>query len=150
MTSDQLSTQLVVFSLGDEEYALPISYVQEIIRYSEPRAIASTVPWLQGIISLRGQIIPVCGLASRLGLDSKPAEDSKIVIVETTNGTAGIVVDHVEEVMTVGTDQLDRVSVVDEELIEAVVKMGDRLIVLLDREGIFGGADLAERTARAA
>lgn len=150
MTSDQLSTQLVVFSLGNEEYALPISYVQEIIRYAEPRAVASTVTWLQGIISLRGQIIPVCDLASRLELDSEPSEDSKIVIVETSNGTAGIVVDNVEEVMTIDNEQLDEVAAVDNELVRAVVKVGNRLIILLDREGIFGSVDMAARTARAA
>jgi purine-binding chemotaxis protein CheW len=150
MTADQLSTQLVVFSLGNEEYALPISDVQEIIRYTEPRAVASIVTWLQGIISLRGQIIPVCDLASRLGLESEPGEESKIVIVETSNGTAGVVVDNVEEVITIENAQFDEVAAVDNELVRAVAKVGDRLIILLDREGIFGGVDMAARTARAA
>ena len=66
-----VASQLVVFSLGDEEYALPITDVQEIIRYAEPRAVASESPWIKGVISLRGKIIPVCDLATRLGL---PAE----------------------------------------------------------------------------
>ena len=94
--------QLVVFSLGDEEYALPITQVQEIIRYTEPRAVASEEPWIEGVISLRGKIIPVCDLAGRLGLANERFDNAKIVIVETAGGTAGVTVDEVEEVLTLG------------------------------------------------
>ena len=66
--------QLVIFSLGSEEYALPITRVQEIIRYTEPRIVASQTAWIRGVINLRGKIVPVCDLAERLGLrTSDPA-----------------------------------------------------------------------------
>jgi len=68
MSTTQTTRQLVVFSLGEEEYALPITQVQEIIRYQEPRAVASDSSWIRGVISLRGRIIPVCDLAERLGV----------------------------------------------------------------------------------
>src|SRR3954466_12316825 len=97
----ELAQQLVVFSLGEEEYALPITQVQEIIRYSEPRAVASEAPWIRGVISLRGKIIPVCDLAARLGLGQQAETRANIVIVETANGTAGVIVDEVEEVLSV-------------------------------------------------
>src|SRR5207245_502469 len=90
-TAPQLAQQLVVFSLGDEEYALPITQVQEIIRYTEPRAVASEAAWIKGVISLRGKIVPVCDLAARLGLPTELAEQAKIVIVETDSGTAGVI-----------------------------------------------------------
>src|SRR5437870_4403206 len=89
--------QLVVFSLGEEEYALPIERVQEIIRFTEPRSVASRDPWLRGVISLRGKIVPVCDLAARLGLPAGQADSAKIEIVETDTGTAGVIVDDVEE-----------------------------------------------------
>src|SRR5581483_8075090 len=54
MSTAQMVRQLVVFSLGEEEYALPITRVQEIIRYTEPRAVASEARWIRGVISLRG------------------------------------------------------------------------------------------------
>ena len=66
--SDITSQQLVVFSLGSEEYALPIGSVHEIIRYTEPRTVASDVPWIRGVIGLRGKIIPIFDLASRMEL----------------------------------------------------------------------------------
>jgi len=58
--------QLVVFVLGQEQYALPIKQVQEIIRYTQPRSIASTEAWIRGVLNLRGWIVPIYDLAARL------------------------------------------------------------------------------------
>ena len=68
MSTAETTRQLVIFSLGSEEYALPITRVQEIIRYTEPRMVASRTAWIRGVINLRGKIVPVCDLAERLGL----------------------------------------------------------------------------------
>ncbi|HVV58529.1 MAG TPA: chemotaxis protein CheW [Gaiellaceae bacterium] len=141
--------QLVVFSLGDEEYALPITQVQEIIRYTEPRAVASEESWIEGVISLRGKIIPVCNLAGRLGLGTERVDHAKIVIVETAGGTAGVTVDEVEEVLTLDEEQLDAVPGAGTECIEAVAKIDDRLVVLLNSDGIFAGASLGAAAAAA-
>jgi purine-binding chemotaxis protein CheW len=121
--------------------------VQEIIRYTEPRAVASEEPWIEGVISLRGKIIPVCNLAERLGLSTERVDNAKIVIVETGGGTAGVIVDEVEEVLTVEEEQLDSVPGAGTEFIEAVAKIGDRLVVLLNSDGIFAGAGIAAAAA---
>lgn len=147
MAVTDAAQQLVVFSLGEEEYALPITQVQEIIRYTEPRAVASEEPWIEGVISLRGKIIPVCNLAERLGLSTERVDNAKIVIVETGGGTAGVIVDEVEEVLTVEEEQLDSVPGAGTEFIEAVAKIGDRLVVLLNSDGIFAGAGIATASA---
>jgi purine-binding chemotaxis protein CheW len=143
MPESELTRQLVVFSVGDEEYALPITRVQEIIRYTEPRAIASETPWMRGVISLRGKILPVCDLATRMQLASELPAEAKIVIVETSTGPAGVIVDDVAEVLTVGEEQLDAVPTASGDLIEGIAKLGDRLVILLDAECIFAGAELA-------
>jgi purine-binding chemotaxis protein CheW len=140
LATAQLSQQLVVFSLGEEEYALPITQVQEIIRYSDPRAVAADDPWIRGVISLRGKIVPVCDLAARLGLAVDRPASAKIVIVEAAGGTAGVIVDEVEEVLTVEAEQLEDVPAASADVIEAIAKIGDRLVVLLDPDRIFGGA----------
>ena len=147
MAVTDAAQQLVVFSLGEEEYALPITQVQEIIRYTEPRAVASEEQWIEGVISLRGKIIPVCNLAERLGLSTERVDNAKIVIVETGGGTAGVIVDEVEEVLTVEEEQLDSVPGAGTEFIEAVAKIGDRLVVLLNSDGIFAGAGIAVAAA---
>jgi purine-binding chemotaxis protein CheW len=145
--SDITSQQLVVFSLGSEEYALPIGAVHEIIRFTEPRTVASEVPWIRGVIGLRGKIIPIFDLASRMGLTAGESESGKIVIVETGTGQAGVVVGDVEEVLTVTTDQLEDVPTADGETIEAIAKIGDRLVILLNPEGLFAGARTDELSA---
>ena len=143
MAEQSTTRQLVVFSLGEEEYALPINQVQEIIRYTEPRAVASEVAWIRGVISLRGKIVPVCDLGARLGLFGEDKVAGKIVIVETGSVTAGIIVDDVDEVLTIEEGQLDDVPAAGSDSIEGIAKVGDRLVVLLNTEGIFGGIDLA-------
>ena len=144
MPTEATTRQLVVFTLGSEEYALPIRQVHEIIRYTEPRSVAAESGWVRGVISLRGKIVPVYDLAARLGLQTEePREGGKIVIVETATDMAGVVVDEVEEVLTVEEAQLDAVPAAGSPSIEAIAKIDDRLVILLDPEGIFAGADLA-------
>jgi purine-binding chemotaxis protein CheW len=139
MPQPSMTQQLVVFALGHEEYALPIQQVQEIIRYAEPRAVSSTEPWIRGVISLRGKIVPVLDLGLRLDLHAEPAGDQKIVIVETGSATAGVVVDEVEEVLTVDADQLDEVPAAGSDAIDAIAKLDDRLVVLLRPDRLLTG-----------
>ena len=141
--SELTSQQLVVFSLGTEEYALPIGSVHEIIRYTEPRTVASEAAWIRGVIGLRGKIIPIFDLASRMELAGVGSEPGKIVIVETGTGQVGVMVDEVEEVLTVSSDQLEPVPSANSDSIEAIAKIEDRLVILLNPEGLFArsGAD---------
>lgn len=144
MSEGQTTRQLVVFSLGDEEYALPITQVHEIIRYTEPRTVASDLDWVRGVISLRGKIVPVYDLASRLGVASELKESAKIVIVETTTDMAGVIVDDVEEVLTVDDGQIEDVPAAGDESIEAIAKIDDRLVILLNPAGLFATGEAAE------
>jgi purine-binding chemotaxis protein CheW len=129
----------VVFSLGEEEYALPITQVHEIIRFTEPRSVASSDPSVRGVISLRGKILPVYDLATRLGVQHAKVSEAKIVIIETAQEMAGVIVDDVEEVITIDGDQLEPAPTGGRG-IDAIAKIGDRLVVLLDPDGIVGAA----------
>jgi purine-binding chemotaxis protein CheW len=140
MSGDAPTRQLVVFSLGDEEYALPIADVHEIIRYTEPRSVASSVGWIRGVISLRGKIVPVYDLASRLGDARDPDHPpQKIVIVESAERMAGVIVDDVAEVLTVDCDSVEPVPSAADASIDGIARIEDRLIVLLSPVGLFGG-----------
>ena len=141
--AEETNRQLLVFSLGEEEYALPVTSVQEIIHYTQPRAVASECHWIRGVISLRGKIIPVADLGARLGLAADGGAGGKIVVVESGAVTAGVVVDDVDEVLTIDDAQLDPVPAAGTEAIEGIVKIDDRLIILLGLETLFGGANLA-------
>ena len=120
-----------------------IQQVHEIIRYSEPRSVASRADWVRGVISLRGRIVPVYDLAARLGVPSELTEQTKIVIVEAGSETAGVIVDGVEEVLTVEDEQMQEAPGADTTLIDSIAKIGTRLVVLLKPGAIFSDAELA-------
>jgi purine-binding chemotaxis protein CheW len=98
------------------------------------------------VIGLRGKIIPIFDLAARMALDPAGTEPGKIVIVETGTGQVGVMVDDVEEVLTVSSAQLEPVPTANTDSIEAIAKIEDRLVILLNAEGLFAravGEDLA-------
>ena len=146
--SETASQQLVVFSLGAEEYALPIAAVHEIIRFTEPRSVASEVAWIRGVIGLRGKIIPIFDLAARLELAGE-RRPGKIVIVETATGQVGVMVDDVEEVLTVEASQLAPVPTAGADAIEAIAKIDDRLVIILNAAGLFAAPAPADELAAA-
>jgi purine-binding chemotaxis protein CheW len=134
--ADATSLQIVVFSLRGEHYALPIADVSEIIRYTPPRSISSDAPWVRGIISLRGRIIPVFDLGARLGL-AAAGEPEKIIVIESDNGHIGVMVDQVDEVLIISSEQIEPPAA---DGGEAFVKLGDRLVILLDAPHLLAGA----------
>jgi purine-binding chemotaxis protein CheW len=143
--TSERSRQLVVFGLGAEEYALTIGDVQEIIRYVEPRTVASDADWILGVISLRGRIIPVCDLAKRLGIAHADGEGvKKIIVVEAGEHTLGLVVDDVTEVLTVDESDIESLRVAGSRGAHAIAKVDERLIVLLAAESIFDSAQLSD------
>lgn len=136
--------QLVVFSLRGEEYGLPIARVQEIIDYTRPRTVLARDPWIAGVIPLRGKVLPVYDLALRLGLGAGVAHvpEPKIVIVEAGGDLAGVVVDDVEQVLTLDAADLEAMPASGDGM-DSVIRLGDRLIVLLDVDALFGSAEAA-------
>jgi purine-binding chemotaxis protein CheW len=124
------TSQLVVCALGREEYGLPIEHVREIVRFSEPRPVASDVPWMLGVVSLRGRLIPVHDLAARLGVPAARGASAKLVVVDTGEEPVGVLVDDVVEVLTVDAAQLEPVPSGDGR----IARVGDRLVLLLDGE----------------
>jgi purine-binding chemotaxis protein CheW len=137
--------QAVVFVLSGDEYALPIDQVREVITYTEPRNISSEVPWVRGVINLRGTTLPVCDLAERLGRAGERAASARIVVVQSTDGPAGLIVDDVREVLTIAPGQLERLSVASDPAITGIAKLGERLVVLVDASAALAGAGIRPR-----
>lgn len=139
MSATEVGTrQLVVFSLATERYALPIESVREIIRWTPPRSVASDRPGVEGVISLRGQIVPVCALARQLGVDADRGSDAKIVVVEDGDAVAGVIVDEVEEVLTVEDAAIDQVPGGGSDLLAGIVRAAERLLVIVDPAVLVG------------
>jgi len=139
--------RLVVVALDAEEYGLPIDHVQELIRHSEPRDIPSTAGEVRGVITLRSRIIPVCDLATHLGVRSGDGADRRIVIVESEGERVGLVVDAVTEVMTVDETLIDPATASRDERLSGIATVGERLIVLIDAASLIGGMGIGEVAA---
>jgi purine-binding chemotaxis protein CheW len=142
---EALAHQLVVFSLAEEEYGIPITLVQEIIRYSAPRPIPGSPFHVEGVINLRGRIIPVVDLRARFGMGGERPDEAKIVIVEMETMVVGVVVDEVREVLTVDAEQCEPApeGAGDGDYLQAVAKLEGRLVVLLDMPRLLGDRALA-------
>ena len=138
---DVSSHQLVIFTLAGEDYALPIAQIKEVIRYTKPRRIASNDPRVTGVITLRGEIVPIGDLSMSLGVSPTASEQAKIVITETAAGTAGIVVDAVDEVLTIDASQIHTTAAINRDVMHGIAQLGDRLVVLLDAEALLAGID---------
>lgn len=123
--------KVVVCALGAEQYGLPIAQVREIVRYTPPRPVASELPWMRGVVSLRGRLVPVHDLAERLGIGSRSPEhgpSAKLVIVDTADEPVGLLVDDVVEVLSLDEAQVEPVPSGSGE----IARVGERLVLLLD------------------
>lgn len=128
--------QLVTFRLASEEYGLPITKVQEINRLLPVTKLPQTPSFMEGIINLRGRIIPVIDLRKRFQLSiTEHDDDTRIVVVEMNGQTVGVTVDAVKEVVRLSTANIETPPAsiaVDSRFINGVGKTDDRLIILLD------------------
>jgi purine-binding chemotaxis protein CheW len=140
------TNQLVVFVIDGERYGVSIDQVQEIIRYTPPHAVSSDDPRVRGVINLRSRIIPVIDLASHLGVSSSDSAGGNIVIVETSSATVGIVVDEVDEVLSVSPEQVDELPAASSSS-GRIAKTGDTLIVILDPEDLGISSSITELAA---
>ncbi len=135
--------QLVTFSLGTEEFSIDILKVQEIIRPMDITRVPGAPGFIEGVINLRGKVIPVMDLRKRLGMPpQEETRDTRIVVVEVGGKTVGLKVDSVSEVLRLPTDRIEPPptfdSVQDTDCIQGVGKLEDRLIILLDVEKVLG------------
>lgn len=125
--------RLVVFHVGDGgEYAIPIERVQEVVRYEPPRAIASERPWMLGVTSLRGHVLPVCDLAGRLGIPAD-GQPSRLLIASADDGTRmAFAVSAVDEIASVESSRIDAPAAWHDEAVSGVARIDDRIVVVLD------------------
>lgn len=132
--------QLVIFRLAQEEYGLPVTTVQEINRLVPITKLPHTPPFIEGIINLRGRIIPVLDLRKRFGLAvSDYNEDSRVIIVEINGQTVGAIVDAVAEVVRLAVADVAPPPpslILEAKHIQGIGKLAGRLLILLEIEQV--------------
>lgn len=135
---------VVIFRLGQEYYAIDIQAVQEIVRMQAITAIPGTDFWVEGITNLRGRVVPVIDLRKRCNVTvSDYTPETRIVVVSSATGMVGIIVDAVSEVMRIPSDQVEVpssvVNVAENAYLRAIAKLDDRLVSLMDLDGVLPG-----------
>ncbi len=134
--------QLVTFKLSSEEFGVDILKVQEIIKMMNVTKIPNAPVFIEGVINLRGKIIPIVDLRKRLGFKDREYDKStRIIVVELDGLVLGFIVDSVSEVLRIPENTIEpppsMVAGIESEYIEGVGKLDDRLLILLELKKIF-------------
>jgi len=133
--------QVVAFRLDNEEYAVDILAVQEIIRPTAITRVPKAPAFVKGVINLRGNVVPVINLRKRFGINKEDLTDNnaRIIILNIDEIKIGITVDSVTEVIRIGSEDIEEpnlIESIDKKFVEGVGKYDDRLLILLNLEEI--------------
>ena len=133
--------QYIVVKIGSEQYGIDISYIDNIVRMQKITRVPKIQTYFKGVINLRGEIVPVMSVRKKMNLDDDVITNaSRIIILKLEEkGTIGIIVDEVKEVVTLGTDEIDKASGSTDGkamFINGVGKHGDELISLFEISAI--------------
>lgn len=129
--------QYIVITFGNEQYGIDISYIDNIVRMQNITRVPKAQAYFKGVINLRGEVVPVMSLRLKMGLeDDVFTNSSRIIILKIERGVLGIIVDEVKEVVTLGADEIDKVTQPSKDVkatfINGIGKKGEELISLFD------------------
>jgi purine-binding chemotaxis protein CheW len=142
-------TQLVSFHLDNEEYGVEVLKVREIIRMINITHMPNTPPYVEGIINLRGKVIPIISMRKRFGLmESEANSQTRIIIMDVGGELLGFTVDAVSEVIRISASEIQpsptmAAGGIDQEFISGVTNHGERLLVLLNLDLMFSSEEKA-------
>jgi purine-binding chemotaxis protein CheW len=140
--------QLVSFNIGSEEFGVDILKVQEINRMVEITRVPQAPDYVEGVINLRGKVIPIIDLRKRFSLQQKEYDKStRIVVVDINGSIMGMIVDAVSEVLRLPMSTIETppeiVTGVNSDYIKGVAKLEDRLLIFLDLSRVIDATELA-------
>lgn len=140
--------QLVSFNIGSEEFGVDILKVQEINRMVEITRVPQTPHYVEGVINLRGKVIPIIDLRKRFNLEVKEYDkNTRIVVVDINGHIMGMIVDAVSEVLRLPASTIEPppeiVTGVNAEYIKGVAKLEDRLLIFLDLTRVVDAVEMA-------
>lgn len=136
-TVEQITKQFIVIQMGQEQYGIDIQYVYNIVRMQKITRVPKVVNYMKGVINLRGEVIPILSLRLKMGLEEDVVTpETRIIILKLDqHESIGILVDKVNEVVTLGEDHIEKVSYDKDEkckFLNGIGKAANHLISLLD------------------
>jgi purine-binding chemotaxis protein CheW len=144
--------QLVTFKVAEEEFGVDILSVQEIIRHTGITKVPNAPPFVEGILNLRGKVIPIIDMRKRFSLAPKEADqDTRIVVFALQSSVVGCLVDSVSEVLRLPSSMVDPppavVTGMDSKYILGVGRLDDRLLILLDSDQVLSVEEMHALTS---
>jgi len=145
-TQNENTVQYLTFKLDGESFATEISKVKEVLEYTQVTPVPRSPEFMQGVINLRGSVVPVVDLRLQFGLPTvEPTVDSCIIIIEVnmegTSTVLGALADSVQEVIDLKNDQLEPApsfgTRVDNDFVQHMGKVGDRFVMVLNMNKVF-------------
>ncbi|MEN6348694.1 MAG: chemotaxis protein CheW, partial [Syntrophomonas sp.] len=139
--------QLVIFKLAGEQYGIDIAQVQEITKIAQITAVPRSPKFVQGVVNLRGDVIPVIDMRKRFELESNEYTDrTRIIVSELNNKKIGLIVDEVMEVLRVSARKFEEVpAIVNDEqgqaYMDGIVNIENRMIMALDLDNVLGNKE---------
>ena len=135
--------KFLTFLIGDEGYGLDIHNVREIIGIQPITVLPDVPPWVNGVINLRGKVIPIMDVRARFGLPERPYDGRTcIIVINVCEWAVGLVVDRVSEVVDIRVDQIEPPPMVagvgHDHYIQGLGKVGDQVRMLLDVAQLVG------------
>lgn len=143
--------QYLTFFLADEEYAVNIQKVKEIIEYSSITKVPKVPRWIRGVINLRGNVVPVVDLAVRFGLDERPTTKTTCMVIvevqqETENTVMGVIADAVNQVIELNAPDIEEPPAfgtrVRLEYLAGMGKLGKKFALILNIDRVLSAAEL--------
>lgn len=139
--------QLVTFRIGEEEFGVDILAVQEIIRLMQITMVPRAPEFIEGVINLRGKVIPVINMRRRFNKPQvEPDSSTRIVVMELEQKIVGFLVDGVSEVLRIPESTVEDpppvVAGIGSEYIKGIGKLDNRLLILLNLDHLLGSIDL--------
>lgn len=151
MTEREYQYQLVTFQLGEEHYGIDIMDVKEIVRVQDIRPIPNAPSYVEGIINLRGEIIPIINLHKRFHIKKAVVgEDEELlsgfIIIDLDGMKLGVVIDKISRVVTIENEQIQAppqmLSGIGAEYIQGVIQNEEGYLIILDIRRLFNPKEL--------
>lgn len=141
MQTVENTLQVVVFALGEIEFGIDILQVREVERMLPITRVPHVAPYVEGVVNLRGRLVPVVDLRLRLGLPSKPpTKAARIIVAEIGDRYVGMIVDRVHEVARIPIGQIENnegiLAGLAAEYVGGLARMDNRVIILLAARNI--------------
>jgi purine-binding chemotaxis protein CheW len=150
--------QYLTFLLAGEEYAIGILKVKEIIEYDTVTTVPKTPHWVQGVINLRGAVVPVVDLGLKFGLEERPVTKTTCIVivegqVEGQSTLMGVMADAVSQVMDIAAGDVQEVPTfgtrIKVDYLQGMAQLGKKFVLLLDIDKVLSADEVQDLTAAA-